>query len=74
MSERVYEIGFATLEDFREHDWGQQRDTKGQQSDYILTRRFIVAAAAAGVEENANDEHHIDEYGYLSSIVLIHLQ
>jgi hypothetical protein len=63
LSERVYEIGFATLEDFREHDWGQQRDTKGQQSDYILTRRFIVAAAAAGVEENANDEHHIDEHG-----------
>jgi len=64
LSECVYEIGFATLDDLREHDWGQQRDTKAEQSDYIMTRRFIVAAAAAAaeVEEYAKDEHHVADF------------
>jgi hypothetical protein len=75
LSECVYEIGFATLEDLREHDWGQQRDTTGRQSDYILMRRFIVAAAAAEVQEYANEEHHIDESEDLAfENTMIHLE
>lgn len=48
MSERVYKIGFATLEDFREHDWGQQRDTKGQQSDYHSDEAFYCSSSSEG--------------------------